>query len=123
MPFWDWSELPRIPDEMFDGVLTPTDKAYKPYTTDIVAFTNFIQPALKEYWNALSNEQRAQQEQRGVTSFEELWEGVTGGSDPANGAFAATARARYLTRQSPGLDKGTTYDASRQVVLGGLAPT
>jgi tyrosinase len=123
MPFWDWSELPRIPDEMFDGVLTPTDQAYKPYTSDIATFTNFIQPALKEYWNALSEEQRAQQEQRGVTSFEELWDGVTGGSDPANGAFAVTARARYLTRERPELDKGTTFDASRQVVLGGLAPT
>ena len=123
MPFWDWSELPQLPDEMFDGVLTPTDQAYRPYTSDIATFTNFIQPALKEYWDTLSKEQRGQQEERAVTSFEGLWEGVTGGTDPANAAFAATARARYLTRQSPALDKGTTYDASPQVVFGGLAPT
>jgi tyrosinase len=24
MPYWDWTQLPQIPDSMFDGVLTPS---------------------------------------------------------------------------------------------------
>ena len=28
IPYWDWTELPQIPDSMFDGALTPTDKAF-----------------------------------------------------------------------------------------------
>jgi tyrosinase len=123
MPFWDWSELPQIPDEMFNGVLTPTDKAFAPFTTDLATFTKFIQPSMLAYWNSLSKDQLAQEADRGVTSFEELWAGVTGGGDPGNMAFATTDRARYLTRQNPKLDDATAYDCSRDVVLGGLAPS
>src|SRR5216684_7130558 len=32
IPYWDWTELPQIPDSMFDGVLTPTDQGFAPYT-------------------------------------------------------------------------------------------
>jgi tyrosinase len=123
MPFWDWSEVPQIQDDMFRGVLTPADQAYAPYTSNLPTFTNFIQPALQAYWKTLSRGQLAEQHARGVNSFDDLWAGVTGGGDPANAAFATTDRARYVTRQNPKLDDATAYDCSRQVVLGGLAPT
>src|SRR4051794_19791476 len=123
LPFWDWSELPRIPDEMFDGVLTPTDQVYAPYSKDLPTFTSFIQEPLQDYWKSLTKEQSAEEAQRGINSFDDLWAGVTGGGVPGDAAFAATARARFLSRQNPNLDEATTYDASRQVVLAGLAPT
>jgi tyrosinase len=28
IPYWDWTQLPEIPQSMFNGVLTPTDSAY-----------------------------------------------------------------------------------------------
>src|SRR5262249_41261837 len=28
LPFWDWTATPRVPDAMFEDVLTPTDSAY-----------------------------------------------------------------------------------------------
>jgi tyrosinase len=123
MPFWDWSELAQIPDDMFNGVLTPTDKAFVPCTTHLTTFTKFIQPSMLAYWNSLSKDQLAQEAERGVTSFEGLWAGVTGVGDPGNMAFATTDRARYLTRQNPKLDDATAHDCSRDVVLGGLAPS
>ncbi len=122
LPFWDWSQLPRIPDELFDGVLRPADPAHERYTKDLATFTAFIEGPLLGYWKSLTKEQLADQAQRGVGSFDELWTQVTGGGVPANQAFAATARARFLSRQNPDLDAATTYDASPGVVLAGLAP-
>lgn len=34
---------------MFDGVLTPTDSAYAPYTRNLAVFTRFMRPALQRY--------------------------------------------------------------------------
>ena len=123
LPYWDWSKLPRIPPGMFDSVLTPTDRDYLPYTRDIGTFTRFIQPAMRAYWGTLTKEQLADQTQRGVMSFNDLWAGVTGAGVPGNAAFAATPKARYLSRQNPGFDAATAYDCSTGIVLSGLAPT
>jgi tyrosinase len=49
LPYWDWTQLPQIPDSMFSGVLTPTDSAFTPFTKDIATFTSFIQPSLKRH--------------------------------------------------------------------------
>ncbi len=129
LPYWDWTELPEIPAEMFDGVLTPTDAAYAPYAKDIDTFTAFIKAPLEAYWNGLNPIQRKQMALRGYTSFELLWDSVTGKDpssgtiDPGNAAFAATAKARYLTRSNPKLDAKTAYAASWAVVGPGLQPT
>jgi tyrosinase len=42
MPYWDWTTLPQIPDQMFDGVLTPHDSGFEPYTRDLEPVINFI---------------------------------------------------------------------------------
>src|SRR3954469_18478113 len=52
IPYWDWTELPQIPDGMFDGVLTPTDNAFAPYTGNLAKFTSFIKPAMTTYWDS-----------------------------------------------------------------------
>ena len=83
MPYWDWTELPQIPDGMFDGVLTPTDKAFAPYTGNLALFTSFIKPAMSSYWDSLSPAQLAQQNLRGYKKFEDVWNDVTGYSDVA----------------------------------------
>jgi tyrosinase len=127
-PYWDWTELPRIPDEMFNGVLTPTDAAYAPFTQDIDTFTAFIQPALGDYWKQLNPTQSKQMAARGYTTFELLWNDVigknasTGAIDPGNAAFATNAKARYLTRDNPKLDAKTAQTVSSDVILSGLLP-
>ncbi|ADO76111.1 tyrosinase family protein [Stigmatella aurantiaca] len=127
-PYWDWTELPQIPGEMFDSVLTPADAAYAPYTQDIGTFTSFIQPALEAYWNQLNPTQLQQMAARGYTHFKLLWDGVigvnpgTGSVDPGDAAFAANARARYLTRDNPKLDPKTAHEVSWDVVGPGLLP-
>jgi tyrosinase len=131
LPYWDWTQLPRIPEGMFDGALTPTDKAFQPTTGNLALFTSSLKPAMTKYWNSLSPAQHAQLDTRGYKAFDNLWNDVTGfNPDPAisagisgNEAFAPTCGARYLSRDNPKLDDSTAYDVSAFVVLSGLQPT
>lgn len=129
LPYWDWTQLPQIPDSMFDGALTPTDKTFAPFTGNLALFTSFIQGPLSTYWNGLSAAQKAQQSVRGYKAFTDLWNDVTGYSTAtqagisSNEAFAVTCGSRYLSRDNPKLDKATAYDVSPFVVLSGLLPT
>jgi tyrosinase len=129
MPYWDWTQLPRIPDGLFDGVLTPVDKAFERYTGNLAVFTSFIKPTLNTYWNSLSAAQRAQLTTRGYNGLDDLWNDVTG-YNPApaiqagisgNMAYAITCGARYLSRGNPKLDPKTAYDVSPFIVNSGLA--
>lgn len=126
IPYWDWTELPEIPPAMFEGVLTPTDKAFEPYTSDLDVFATYLKPSLISYWNGLSPDQLAQLKVRGYSAFEDVWNDVTG-YDPAtkmvnvgNEAFAPTSHARYLNSANPKLDEKTAYDVSPFVVNAGL---
>jgi tyrosinase len=130
LPYWDWTKLPQIPSSVFDGVLTPTARAFEPYTGNLALFTSFIQAPLTKYWNSLSQAQLAQLDIRGYKSFDLLWNDVNGfDPDPnvqagisGNIGYAITCGARYLSRVNPKLDANTTYDVSLAVILAGLAP-
>ena len=129
IPYWDWTTLPQIPDSMFDGVLTPRDKVFEPYTGNLALFTSSLQPTLKAYWSSLDSAQLAQLKVRGYKDFDGLWDDVTGYLRPqkyaisANMCYAATCGSRYLTRDNPKLDEKTAYDVSPFVVYSGLLPT
>lgn len=129
LPYWDWTRQPEMPLAMFDGVLTPTDSAYAPYTGNLQKFTRFVQPSLARYWNSLDPDQRQQLATRGYKTFEDAWYDVTGFSLAqktglsGNQAFAITCGARYLSRDNRHLDAKTRYDVSAVVVRHGLTPT
>jgi tyrosinase len=123
IPYWDWTQLPQIPDGMFDGVLTPTDKAFEPYTGNLALFTAFLKPTLTSYWSSLSSAQHTQLDRRGYKALDDLWNDVTGDGKPENEAFAMTSRARYLSRDNPKLDDKTAYDVSKFMIFAGLLPT
>ena len=118
---------------MFDGALTPTDKAFQPSTGNLALFTSLMKAPLTSYWNTLSPAQRAQLNIRGYKEFGNLWNDVTGFNPnvlPPDGAgisgnesYATTCGSRYLSRDNPKLDRTTTYDVSPFVVYSGLLPT
>jgi tyrosinase len=122
IPYWDWTQLPQIPDGMFDDPLTPRSPSFAPYTATLARFTAFVQPAMTNYWNGLSAAQRDQLNLRGYESFDDMWNDVTGNGDPTNEAFAMTTRARYLTRGNPKLDPKTAFDVQALIVGSGLLP-
>jgi tyrosinase len=123
LPYWDWTELPRIPEEMFDGVLSPTSAVYEPFTGNLAVFTDFIKPALATYWNELTAAQRSQLDVRGYKSLDDLWNGPTGvtaAGVAGNEAFANTCGARFLSKTNPKLDKDTASAVSFTTVMAGL---
>ncbi|MDH5327017.1 MAG: tyrosinase family protein [Gammaproteobacteria bacterium] len=128
LPYWDWTEMPRIPPGMFEDVLTPTNNAFATYTKNLKLFTDFIKPALMTYWTTLTDSQLKQQTERGYNTFEDLWNSVIG-FDPGSGQYLAsnlsytnTCGARYLSKDNPKLDSKTANAVSAQTVLSGLLP-
>ncbi|HXT14964.1 MAG TPA: tyrosinase family protein [Gemmatimonadaceae bacterium] len=128
IPYWDWTTLPQIPDGMFNGVLTPTDPHYEPYTRNISAFSTQLRGPLTAYWNSLNAAQRAQLDKRNYKAFDDMWNDVMGLDVPSqqffsgNLTYAFTSGSRYLTRDNPKLDPKTAYDVSPHIVSSGLLP-
>lgn len=137
LPYWDWTQLPQIPDGMFDDFLTPTSAPFAPYTGNLARFTKFMKPALTEYWANLSADQLAQLEKRGYKSIDDVWSDILGYTlikcdppkDPpdivpiaGNQAFVITGGARYLSRDNPDLDGKTAANVDLRIILGGLSP-
>ena len=123
LPYWDWTELPQMPDAMFDGALSPTNDAYKPYTENLAVFTSFIQPTLSKYWDSLSPAQKGQLNTRGYMQFTDVWSGpngVTANGVAGNECFAVTCAARYLSKTNSHLDGDTTQAVSKLTVTAGL---
>src|SRR5262249_5730965 len=122
-PYWDWTNLPRIPDGMFDGPLTPRADDYKPYTKDYETFAAFIKAPLESYFNGLNADQRQQQVLRGFQTFDDLWQNMLSCTALSDRSYAETVRARYLTRENPNLDAKTADEASPEMIAIGLLPT
>ena len=118
IPYWDWTQLPRIPDTMFNGVLTPSDVAFNPIIVNYQTFFNFMNPALTAFWKARTPGQVAQSNLRGFTSLDVLWDQVKN-----NPMYATTNDARYLTRDKPALDPKTAKVCAPETIKAGLAPT
>jgi tyrosinase len=128
IPYWDWTELPRVPAEMFNGVLDPHQARYAPSTKNLSVFSGFYKTALKAFWISLSDAQKAQLVLRGYADLDTLWNDVTGYStDLKEGisghmAYANPCGSRYPTRENPRLDDKTSYTVSQAVVYAGLSP-
>ena len=128
LPYWDWTELPRIPEGLFAGPLTPTDAAFAPTTGNLNIFTNKMKPAMKAYWDGLSSAQRSQLIKRGYKTFDLMWNDVTGYSPSAdagisgNMAYAITCGSRYLSPDNPTFDAKTLDAVSPAKITAGLAP-
>ena len=122
IPYWDWTESPRIPAGMFDGVLDPSNPPFNPFIKTFQTFYNYINPALEAYWKGLTPAQLQQLDTRMMATPKSLWTQVKG--DPKNGAmFATTPYARYIKAASPDLDENTKKMVAPEMVRAGLAPT
>jgi len=120
LPYWDWTELPQVPDGMFNGVLSPTHDAYEAYTENLAVFTAIIKPTLTQYWENLSSALTGQLNARGYKQFKDVWNDVTGNGVSGNECFAPTCGARYLSRSNPRLDADTSNAVSKFTVMSGL---
>ncbi|NDE35441.1 MAG: tyrosinase family protein [Gammaproteobacteria bacterium] len=127
IPYWDWTELPSMPAEMFNGVLDPHQARYSSSTKNLSVFSGYFKTALQAFWISLSDAQRAQLILRGYADLDTLWNDVTGYSTEikegisGNMAYANPCGSRYLTRGNPHLDDKTSYNVSQAVIYSGLS--
>jgi tyrosinase len=114
LPFWDWTALPRVPKQFFQGVLNPANPAYiSNYQT---FFTQLSNP-MSALWQSFSADQVHQQQLRGYGSMNDVWSQVQG--DPM---FVPPSGVRSLTSSSPGFDTPTKRAVALSTITKALAP-
>jgi tyrosinase len=116
LPYWDWTQDPRVPDVMFDDVLTPNDSAF---IKSLAEFKDQFEDVVNAYWNSFSPDQIDQLLVRGLRFPADLWFDI---AYPPGPMFFDQPRARGLTRENPGFDAGTARAVSAQTLAAALAP-
>ena len=125
LPYWDWTKNNYVPPSMFgaDNALDPVN--YAPatggYIKTLAEFKATVREPMLEYWNALTPDQRAEQDKRKNFDFEIMW--ATKHEDNAVDSFQEQKHARFLTAENPDLDANTQPLVALDNVLGDLAPT
>jgi len=112
LPFWDWTSNPRVPDALFDDVLTPTHDLYE---ESFETFRPKFETAIGDMWNALSPAQRVQLDLRGYGSAAAIWEKL-------ESYFSARNEARRPTRDEPELPDWAKTEVGAERVEAALAP-
>lgn len=114
LPFWDWTALPRVPSQFFQGVLNPANPAYISSYND---FNAQLSAPMSALWQSFSAAQVKQQSLRGYNSMNDLWAQIQ--SDPM---FVPPAQVRALTVSAPGFDKTTKRAVALSTITKSLAP-
>ncbi len=112
LPFWDWTSVPRVPDVLFDDVLTPTHALYE---ESFATFRPKFEPAIADLWSGLRPEQRQQLALRGYVSPDDVWEKL-------ESYFAVREEARAPTREKPELPDWAQTEVGAERVEAALAP-
>jgi len=127
LPYWDWTAEPRIPAEMFEGVLTPTDAAYFDRFSDFKAqFAQVV--ANLDCWKVITKSDGtfdytsayAQLLTRGMRTPSDLWFDMF--EDPRGKLFFDLAHARGQGKLQPELDDNAKKAVSLPTLLDALAP-
>jgi tyrosinase len=125
LPYWDWTKEPKVPDAMFDDVLTPTNPAFIASFADFKAkFQDVVAQA--DYWklnpDGSPNDQYGQLLGRGLRFPDDLWFDIND-KNPAGGMFFDLAHARGLTRDKPDFSDDVTKKAvALPMILDALGP-
>jgi hypothetical protein len=112
LPYWDWTSHPRVPDALFDDVLTPTHALYE---ESFDTFRPEFEPAISDLWNGLAVAQRDQLKLRGYTSPGDIWAKL-------ESYFSIRDEARKPTRDKPDLPDWALVEVGPERVAAALAP-
>ncbi len=105
-PYWDWTQAPLVPAQMFDGVLDPRNQAYDRYISSFDTFYKYMNPAMEVYWRNLTPDQRKGLPDRGMPDLPTMWK-VVKGNETDGAYYATTPNARWIKKIDPLLDKST----------------
>ncbi len=126
LPYWDWTTEPHsVPASMF-GADNPMDPVnFKSGSANYIAtlqeFQDNVRPVMEDFWNKLTEAQRAQQNKRENMDFETMWSKKD--QDNATFAFQETKHARFITRAKPELDAPAQRLVRLSNLLANLVPT
>ncbi len=115
-PYWDWTADPKVPAQMFEGVLNPNDAAY---IQSLDAFNKAYGPVLETFWNNLTPAQNGQLLIRGLRFPADLLFDIGPKGGPM---FFAPPNARGSTPQNPGFDGVTNRAVSPWMLDNALSP-
>ena len=114
LPFWDWTEVPRVPDVFFDDVLDPRHEEYE------ASFNKFrvkFQDAIRSFWDGLNDQQKddlshrrgrvGPNEEANITSPDVIVQCI-------DFCFALVARRPRLTRDEPSLPGRDAIEVSSE---------
>ena len=114
LPFWDWTALPRVPKQFFQGVLDPANPAY---ISSYQAFNAQLSDPMSALWQSFSSAQNKEMSLRGYGSMNDVWTQVQG--DPM---FVPPPEVRALTASHPSFDKPTKKAVALSMIVKALAP-
>ncbi len=116
LPFWDWTALPRLPQQFFDiDVFNPAKSSL--YISSYNAFYSEFSNPMSAFWKSFSPAQLQQMSLRGYNSINDVWAQVQ-----SNPMFFPPAQARALTPSQPNFDAVTQKAVSIQTIQAALAP-
>lgn len=118
IPFWDWTQSPAVPDEMFTGYLDPADPVYDTWFADAATFRKRVGPQVDAFFKSLTPVQAAQLARRGFRSPKDFWKKIE-----MDGDFAPRSFARAIARDDRKLDGKTARMCSEEVVMAALSRT
>jgi tyrosinase len=111
LPYWDWTALPQIPKQMFDGVLNPGNS---PFLDGYGQFKSKFMGALGKVWNGFNADQSQQLKLRNINNVDDLFKLL-------DHDFVSQNAARELTADDPDLDALTKDAVSKQKLTSALA--
>lgn len=114
-PYWDWTTLPQIPAQFFEGVLNPENDAY---IASLAEFEKQLRNPMSDLWKSFSPAQLQQLQDRGFNSIDDVWQVVV-----QSPMFFPRGQARALTQEDPGFDFLTRKSVSLKTLLAALSPT
>jgi hypothetical protein len=112
LPYWDWTAFPNMPQQFFQGVLDPANRAFFQSLND---FERVMRAPLQASWNRLTTKQRTLLELRGYASFAQLWADATKPQTLLLGP-------RRLNASNPGLPSNARKLTSVQSLRAALGP-
>jgi len=96
LPFWDWTNLQEVPQQLYNGVLNPTDPTYQ---ASFETFWAAYGTAINAYYASLSAAQKSGLPTRGINSAGDLQADLQASWNPraqARGQRVLSAQAKQM---------------------------
>jgi tyrosinase len=121
LPYWDWTESPKLPDAFLVGNLNPANYSIP----NFAAFKGDFRPAIHAFWSTLTAPQQQQLALRMYSTEDSLWASIQNDPPGSTGPsmFSDISFVRWLNPpRSQSFDLPTSKAVQISTILDALAP-